>query len=51
MPAWDDLPRPVQIAWEAAVGQVAVCLETPDDVPSVEARWAGWAPADALTAP
>jgi hypothetical protein len=51
MPAWEDLPRPIQIAWEAAARQVAVCLEAPDDATSAEARWAGWVPPEARCTP
>src|SRR5215831_726035 len=44
MPAWDDLPPPIQIAWAAAVRQVAVYTESPDAASSAEGRWAGCAP-------
>jgi hypothetical protein len=45
MPAWGDLPRPIQIAWEAAARQVESCTLRKADMPFLdEQRWAGWIP-------
>lgn len=40
MPTFDDLPLPIQTAWEAAVHQAseAMAFDDPDD----EQRWYGW---------
>jgi hypothetical protein len=46
MPAFEDLPQPIRVAWEAAVRQTADCLGNinhPFLVPGVD-RWAGWLP-------
>lgn len=42
MPAWDALPRKIQVAWEVAVRQAGSCAgqhAAPD-----ESRWKGWEP-------
>jgi hypothetical protein len=44
MPQWDDLPQPIQVAWEAAVRQVGYCIWSPDRTIPNEGRWAGWLP-------
>jgi len=45
MPAWENLTRPIQIAWEAAVRQTGECIGLLGDTrPPDEQRWAGWAP-------
>lgn len=42
IPAWADLPRPIQVAWECAVRQVDSCIQAgfPLDVQ----RWKNWVP-------
>lgn len=44
MPAFEDLPRPIQIAWQAAIRQVETCLNTPELAQADEQSWAGWLP-------
>jgi hypothetical protein len=44
MHAWDDLPRPIRTAWEAASRQVGSCLRTRDLTAPDESRWSGWVP-------
>lgn len=45
MPAFDDLPRPIQVAWQAAVRQAEICLNSDNSNPAEhEAHWAGWIP-------
>lgn len=46
MPAFDALPEPIRVAWEAAVRHVGNCLNRNplrDGLPD-EQRWAGWTP-------
>lgn len=45
MPAWDELPQAIQVAWEAAARQVETCLWVRSAAPDLrEGRWAGWLP-------
>jgi hypothetical protein len=44
LPSWEDLPPHRQVAWEAAVRQVEVCLLTPEDAAAAEHTWLGWHP-------
>lgn len=44
MPNFDNLPRPIQIAWEAAVRQVGTCFNSPEVAVEFEENWAGWLP-------
>jgi hypothetical protein len=45
MPPFDQLPRPIRTAWEAAVRQAGDCLAAgPGGPPPDEAHWAGWLP-------
>ena len=41
MPSFDDLPRPIQVAWEAAVRQAERCMQTPDFALANEQSWTG----------
>ena len=43
MPTWDELPRRIQIAWEAAVRQASLGVPVPS-IELDEQRWAGWVP-------
>lgn len=43
MPEWGALPRPIQIAWEAAVRQ-AIGLHINPQEPRNEHCWTGWTP-------
>lgn len=43
MPTWDELPRRIQIAWEAAVRQAGLCQALPSSDLD-EQQWAGWLP-------
>jgi hypothetical protein len=45
MPAFNDLPQPIQVAWEVAVRQVGNCLEVKmGGDPPDEQHWNGWLP-------
>lgn len=45
MPAFDDLPQSIRVAWEAAVRQAGECQSrTAKQGPPDEGRWAGWVP-------
>lgn len=44
MPAFNDLPRAIQVAWEAAIRQASICLETPAIAADYEQKWNGWLP-------
>jgi hypothetical protein len=46
MPQWDHLPRPIQVAWEAAIRQAERCSRASYDMPLPpdESTWAGWTP-------
>lgn len=44
MPGFADLPRPIQVAWQAAVRQVGECFNSPDYALANEQSWAGWQP-------
>ncbi len=49
MPAFADLPRHIQVAWEASVRQVGLCLDDGHrwlgaGPPGGEESWAGWTP-------
>lgn len=44
MPSFDELPRPIQVAWEVAVRQAERCMQTPDAAVANEQSWAGWLP-------
>ena len=44
MPAFDALPAAIQVAWEAAVRQVGICLEYGDRAVEAEAGWQDWLP-------
>lgn len=45
MPAFDDLPAPIRVAWEAAVRQAGDCLKVQMEGPAPdEQHWAGWLP-------
>ena len=45
MPAFEDLPRPIQVAWEAASRHVGDCLFSSDPITEEsEQRWNGWEP-------
>lgn len=44
MPEYENLPRPIQVAWEAAVRQVGNCFNSPDHALATEQSWAGWQP-------
>ena len=46
MPAFEDLPRAIQIAWEAAARQAGNCLLHPEFATKHEDTWAGWIPPD-----
>jgi len=46
MPEFKDLPRPIQIAWEAAIRQVERCFNTPEYALANEQCWAEWLPPD-----
>jgi hypothetical protein len=42
MPAFDDLPQPIQTAWEAAIRQAENCFLNKH--PGDEQTWQGWVP-------
>ncbi|MGA9772274.1 MAG: hypothetical protein WBV94_24795 [Blastocatellia bacterium] len=42
MPEFESLPRPIQIAWEAAIRQVERCFNTA--AVGNEQSWANWLP-------
>lgn len=44
MPAFQDLPEPIRIAWQAAVRQVGDIFECPRTAFENEQAWAGWVP-------
>ena len=44
MPAFEDLPRPIQIAWQAAIRQAESCMLTPGVALAEEGSWATWLP-------
>lgn len=45
MPAFSDLPQPIKTAWEAAVRQAGICLDsTMGDPTAREQYWNGWTP-------
>lgn len=51
MPPWEELPRRIQIAWEAAARQTAWCIGRKADAPRDESIWNGWLPPESEETP